>query len=136
MVRRLLRLAIRHGLDNGLTYDTSAGSSPGNGCPRRRRVAIDVSSHGSVAPAIKPFFCRNGILPWTRRSTALAVRPFGVHLRAASRDFVELGSNALGSHLHMEWAAQASRQLSRFGSVALTYARQTTTTPRRPQQQR
>jgi outer membrane usher protein len=47
---------------------------------------------------------------------------FGVHYRDATPDFVELGNLAPGDRLHTEWAAQASTQLGRSGSLGVLYA--------------
>jgi outer membrane usher protein len=46
----------------------------------------------------------------------------GVHFVDASAEYVELGSLAPGERLHTQWAAQASTQLGRSGSLALLYA--------------
>jgi outer membrane usher protein len=117
--------AIRHGLGNGLTYNTSAEVLPDQWTARgglALRLATNMT--GSITPAVSD--SRDGL--GTAFDAALdsvsTFGQFGVHLREASRDFVELGSDALLGHLHVGWAAQASRQLSRFGSIALTYARQ------------
>ncbi len=117
--------AIRHGLSNGLTYDASAEALPDRWAARGG-VALLLAANvtGSVTPAISHSPGGTGTAIDAALNSVSRFGQFGVHLRAASRDFVELGSDAQRSHLHMEWAAQASRQLSRFGSVALTYARQ------------
>lgn len=47
---------------------------------------------------------------------------FAVHLTDASSRYVELGNLAAGERLHTQWAAQASTQVGRAGSVALLYA--------------
>lgn len=47
---------------------------------------------------------------------------FAVHLTDASSRYVELGNLAPGERLHTQWAAQASTQVGRAGSVSLLYA--------------
>ena len=47
---------------------------------------------------------------------------FAVHWTDASPRYVELGSLAPGERLHTQWAAQASTQVGRAGSVSLLYA--------------
>ena len=118
--------AIRHGLGNGLTYDTSAEVQP-NQWAARGGIALRLAPNmtGSVTPAISHSSAGTGTAVDASLDSVSRIGQFGVHLRAASRDFVELGSNVRPNHLHMQWAAQASRQLSRFGSLAVTYARQT-----------
>lgn len=54
--------------------------------------------------------------------TQWATTTFSVHYVDASPAYRELGSLAPGERLHAQWAAQASTQLGRFGSVALLYA--------------
>jgi outer membrane usher protein len=117
---------IRHGLGNGLTYDTSAEVLSDRWAARgglAMRLAPNIT--GYMTPAISHSPTGAGTAIDAALNSASRFGQFGVQLRAASRDFVELGSSGRGTHLHVEWAAQASRQLSRFGSLALTYARQT-----------
>lgn len=122
--------AVQHGLNDLTTVNASAELAPGSseitvrsGAAVRatRNMTLELTpavshtssqgSGGAVDAGIDSMY----------RSTA-----FGVHFRAASRDFVELGNQTSYGHLRTEWAAQASAQFGYFGSLGLVYAQRRT----------
>lgn len=118
--------AIRHGQTEALTYNASA-EVLADQLTARFGTAVRMASNVTVAltPAASHSVEGNGTAIDAGVNSLFGLGQFAVNLRAASRDFVELGSDAQLAHLHTEWAAQASTQLHGLGSLALIYARRT-----------
>jgi len=117
---------LQHGLSDTVTINTSAELVPDDG---------EVTARGGVAARVFRNFTIE-LTPALSRATGFgnggaveagidSVWPavaLGVHFRSASADFVELGNLLPGERLRTEWAAQASTQFGRWGSLGLLYA--------------
>ena len=121
-----LSASVRHGQNDWSTYNVSAEILP-NQFTARGGVALRLASSvtADFTPAVSHSAQGTGTALDAGVDSIFRFGRFGIHLRNASSDFVELGSSAQDIRLHTEWAAQASTRLSRFGSLALIYARRT-----------
>jgi outer membrane usher protein len=121
-----LSASIQHGRTDWLTYNVSAEMRPDE-FTARGGVALRVASSvtAEFTPAVSHSVDGTGTAFDAGINSLFRFGRFGIHLRNASSDFVELGSDAQYIRLHTEWAAQASTRMSRFGSLALLYGRRT-----------
>jgi outer membrane usher protein len=117
-----LTAGIQHGWNDSVTIGTSAEllskqfTARSEGAVRvTRNITADLTSAVSDSPAGVGVAIDTGI------DSLWGSTGIGMHFRNASRDFVELGSLQPATRLHTEWAAQASTQLARFGSLSLIY---------------
>ena len=124
--RAFLSGGLQHGLCDTVTVNTSAEVVPdGSEVTARGGAAARVFRNVTVelTPALSHAtgFGTGGAVDAGIDSVWPAVA-LGVHFRSASAEFVELGNLPPGERLRTEWAAQASTQFGRWGSLGLLYA--------------
>jgi len=119
-------VAFRHGQTDILTYNASV-EGLSDQFTTRLGAALRLASNLTVSftPAASHSAQGDGHAIDAGATSLFGIGQISMHLRTASRDFVELGSDAQWFHLHTEWASQASVQLPRLGSLALIYGRRT-----------
>ena len=124
--RAFLSGGVQHGVTDAVTVNTSAELVPDTdevtaraGAAARvlRNLTVELTPAVSHAAGMG-----TGAAVDTGIDSVWPALTAGLHFRAASPDFVELGNLAPGQRLRTEWAAQASTQFGRWGSLGLLYA--------------
>lgn len=116
---------VLHGLDNVTTLNASAEVLPDQ-VTARGGAAFRVTRNVTVGLTPAVSHASGAGIGGAVEASIDSVWPsaaLGLHFTGASPEYVELGNLVPGERLHTQWAAQASKQLGRFGSVALLYAR-------------